>query len=201
MDTEMPTDDETFADIEAALRKLKPAALSNDLLSRLANAMTEAAEENPDNIITMDEIRRGTQVLAPVVLSETNKTSNSPFKRIAVAAAVAIMGAAAALYVTQEDTSTRIVDKGIIPNSPVDATVTDSAVSANTPSVAVAYDGTQPMANSPLKEKTLWRNNDSPHKSIIVNYTRIYQTKDKDGNPVEISVPATRCIQVPNGSY
>lgn len=207
MNSDMPSDDdESFAEIEEMLMAMEPVALSDDLLTRLANAMDEAAVARPVNVITMDEIRRGTQVLQA---AET-KTASRPRRNLrwAWAAAVAFMGACTAFFVTHNPNNAEQIiaseanySEATDNDAYMDTTIAPYGSSFSNSSVAVAYDGLHPAEESPLKEKTLWYNSDSPHKYIQVNYTKIYQGQDKDGRPIEISVPATRYILVPDEAY
>lgn len=199
MTKELQSDDDSFADIEAMLSQMTPAPLSDSLLSKLAQAMDDAAVSPPENVISMDDLRKGTQMLQPA------EKKNSRFSmKWGWAAAVAILGACSALLFPSSNNTDNSYMAGSHTNTYVeqDATRTDSAVgTANNNAVAVAYDGLQPSQESPLNEKTLWLNSDSPHKCIKVNYTKIYKGKDAEGRTIEFSVPATRVFVVPDESY
>lgn len=199
MTPEIQNDDDSFADIEAMLAKMKPIPLSDNLLSQLAAAMNEATVSPPENVISMDELRLGTQKLQPA------EKSHSRFSmKWGWAAAVAVLGACSALLYPSAPDSKEFYMADAQSNVYVeqDSSRTDSAVPnpANS-SVAVAYDGLQPVEESPLNEKTLWLNSDSPHKQIKTNYTRVYRGTDADGRVIEFSVPATRVFVIPDEAY
>ena len=192
MNTEMP-ESETPDPLENILKSMRPSPISDDLLNRLSAAMNEAAAQ-PANIISMEVAREKIRQKSPFLMQKWSW-----------AAALAVLGAASAFILTDNPASnTGLAQHSTAPR--VDNTVNDSASTRAGNSIPVAYDGIGSPASytgpaQPLNQRTIWLNNESPHKYIQVNYTKNCPVKDKDGRVIEIPVPATRYILIPDEVY
>lgn len=194
MNTEMPNS-EAPDPLEDLLKSMRPTRLSDDLLSRLNSAMLEAGSQ-PLSVMTLDD--------TPVKQKKSN-----PFMsyKWGWAAALAILGSVSALLVTEGPKPTQNIAQTPTSAQPgISAQAQDKASSYSGNIVPVAYDGADAMNGtemgiSPVNQRTLWLDNESPHKYIKVNYTKTVQCKDKEGRDVEVTFPATRFLLVPDEAY
>lgn len=185
--------------IEMRLKALSPAPLSDSLMNRLCSAIDEASA-NPLKIVRFPK-------------EPAKKTPFFPFSsktaKWSWAAAIALLGAATALLMTGNNgEAQRLASSGDArPETPrlLDNTRQDTNASQNLASGLVSYDDEYAVypeaSSSPADQKTLWLNNESPHLYLKVNAKKTLKGKDKNGNPVEVTVPESRYLLVPVEAY
>lgn len=195
MNTEMPNP-ENPDPLEDILKSMRPTRLSDDFLNRLNSAMLDAGSQ-PLPMMTLDD----TSV-------KQRKSSSFMSHKWNWAAALAVLGGACAFFVTEgtkpTQSLTHLPTATTLPG--LSAQAQDKASSHSGNIIPVAYDGADAingteMGITPVNQRTLWLDNESPHKYIKVNYTKTVQCKDKEGRDVEVTFPATRFILVPDEAY
>lgn len=189
MNMETP-DSEKPDPLEELLKSMRPARLSDDFLNRLNTAMVEAASQ-PENVLTLETYPRQTSARSPFIAHKWGW-----------AAALAVLGAASAFLLTENPAP----NPGLARSSSMD----DNTVNYDSPRsngaenlFPVAYDGfgaSSSMPKKSLNQRPVWIK-DSPHKFIQSNYTKTIQGKDSAGRTIEITIPATRYIVVPDEAY
>lgn len=194
MNTET-SNSETPDPLEDLLKSMRPTRLSDDFLSRLNSAMLEAGSQ-PLSVMTLDD--------TPVKQKKSNPFMSHKW---GWAAALAILGSVSALLVTEGPKPTQnFAQAQPSPLPGISSLAQDKASSHSGNIVPVAYDGADAingaeMGIAPVNQRTLWLDNESPHKYIKVNYTKTVQCKDKEGRDVEVTFPATRFLLVPDEAY
>lgn len=189
MNMETP-DSETPDPLEELLKSMRPARLSDDFLNRLNAAMVTAASQ-PENTLTLETYPR-----------EERSRSRFVTHKWSWAAVLAVLGAASAFLLTENPSpNPGLVQTG----SSTDNIVTyDSPRSASSENLfPVAYDGlgaSSAMPKESTNQRSVWIK-ESPHKFIQSNYTKTFQGKDSSGRTIEITIPATRYIVVPDQAY
>lgn len=190
MNMETP-DSETPDPLEKLLKSMRPARLSDDFLNRLNTAMVESASQ-PENVLTLETYPRKTSAKSPFVAHKWGW-----------AAALAVLGAASALLLTENpESNPGLAHSDSTPDNPV---TYDSPRPNGTENLfPVAYDGFGSSANTmpkkSINQRPVWIK-ESPHKFIQSNYTKTIQGKDSAGRTIEITIPATRYIVVPDEAY
>ena len=205
------SDDASCQEIEMMLKQLKPLAPSEELINKWSLAMATAPHS------ASSEKRERQSSLLSGMTREEKKSKRTIY---AFAAALALLGGATAFLLTENPghdaglatlgATSSAVAKHDIKNlsfSPqqMSADTYDSTKnSVDSPAAFVSYyDGEQnpQEVETPLGQKTLWLNQNSPHKYIKLDYTKVYQGEDKEGRSVEFSLPASRFILVPDEAY
>ena len=209
-------------ELEAMLRQLSPKALDSELLNRLDDAAEGSLEiQTPDELKFETTLRRFTPsplpadffaslektvsntpfpvnekiLLFPKSAPETLKRSRSSRSIWSAAAAVAILGASAALLLPQ---STRTAQRNHQVSSHTEETApapVDGPISKTSGNLVPA--GFERGLNSARDEGIYWGPSNAPRRVVRVEYIDHYTLKDKDGKITKVDQPRVQYILVP----
>lgn len=191
--------DAELADLETHLGQLSPSGMSGDVLSRMVQAMDRWHEHVPveEKVVPFG---------APNELAPAAAGKARGYKMYAAAAAVALLGAAAALVTSR-------------PGPPSDAGVADAGSPqgpAGSPAAAPAFSSAHAvdvqsaprdawLVPGSLSHKVtnttdagiLMTRDNVPHRSIRIDYVDRIKVLDEDGREIEVARPGVQYVLIP----
>lgn len=181
-----------LTDVEMCLSQMAPAALSNDVLTRMTRAMdnwqdtsAQTQETESDNVLQLTQKSRPAR----------RGSSRGMF---AAAAAVALMGAIAALTLPslQKNSSSSVTAQqtpdghgqasgAVLSDSPVD------------PNAWMASDGLSHKVTNTSEKGIILSRDNTPHRCIRVDSMEKLKVKDSNGREIEIMRPTVNYMLIP----
>ncbi len=200
IDAAMEVHDAELKDLEAHLELLAPAGISSDVLSRMSEAMDRWHEHVPveEKVVSFDSSE-------PVLETSNNgdTTRKSGLNIYAAAAAVALLGAAAALVFPgwSQSTNTQLVSaeeppRELIATTPVPAIGDVDVVADNQYSWPVPDSLSHKVLNAQDAGVVMSRDN-IPHRNIRIDYIDRVKVLDQNGRVIELNRPGVRYILLP----
>jgi hypothetical protein len=165
---------------ESSLRRHAPVALSADFMSQLESVVAGVQFAVDDKIVLFPKT-------APVIAKPAAKTRYSMW---AAAAAVALIGAATALFMPGQNAVSGFVARsgGVDHSAVVNPTPLDSHY---------APAGFNRGLDDAIDEGVTWHQADAPHRVLKVQYMDKTTLKNAEGKTVEVVQPSTEYILVP----
>lgn len=177
--------DNDLKEIEAQLAKLSPNQMPDDMLNRMEQAMIswEAHLTVEEKIVPFDSNTSNTQ--------STSKTSK--LHLWGAAAAVALMGCVAGVFMTGDSKQSSLIVDNSIPGETSSSDVPDRVATNTMPEFKFSRNITH-ASNEGI---TFAGKNEKPFKVLRIEYTEKVVTKDKDGNEVITEKPCVEHVLVP----
>lgn len=200
--------DEELQDLETHLGQLAPAGISSDMVTRMAEAMDRWHEYVPleEKLVPFGDREESTSEKSK---GFTHGRKSSGYGMFAAAAAVALLGAAAALimpHMNEPSAGGTVADTGIStdqPSVPPRAVVMDSrnlhsVDVTNAPRDAWVEPGSlsHNITNTVDAGVMITRDN-VPHRSIRIEYVDRIKVIDEEGREIEINRPGVQYMLIP----
>ncbi len=167
-------------DFESRLRSLKPRALPSTLEATLQKAIHDTPFAVDDKIVLFHKTASQKEAAAP-----PSKRSNIFRFNFAAAAAVAVMGAAAAL---------------MLPGAAPRAGQTASAdIPGTNPAVSASFAPASYNRNlsETHDEGVIWQGRNQPHRVLRLTYTDQVTLKNQKGETVQVEQPQVEYVIIP----
>jgi len=186
--------------LEQQLADLSPSPLSEDLISRMSAAMDSWEQHLPleEKIVPFDTETAGTSTdsanAAQSVAKPTTKKKSS-FHIWSAAAAIALMAAVGALFITPSDKPENLADT----QKPQQFTTSKPTVASSSPSTPKTIDPEQfshQLTNASHQGITYAADN-KPYRVFRIEYTIKDKKVDADGKTTKTSEPAVQILLIP----
>lgn len=193
--------------IEELLRGMRPRPVSEDMKFRIDAALREAATANPLHEVIAasrpsplspalasrleESLSRiphpGTRKLVAFPAQREQASASAAWRKLAVAAAVALLGASSALLVPNSPTKTSIAQS----SSPARPVITN----ANARSLVPA--GYRRGLSEAKDEGIVWQPQYGPHRRLKLVYRELVTLRDASGRVYQVERPRVEYVLVP----
>lgn len=200
IDAAVEMNDAELGDLETHLGQLAPAGLSGDVLSRMVRAMDRWHEFVPveEKVVPFGASKQ------PSADQEQTKQKSANYSMYAAAAAVALLGAVAALVMPQLNQTNTVAIAGENTQPSQDVSSSDDlgnihAVDVkNAPRDAwLVPDSLSHKVTNTRDTGILMTRDNVPHRSIRIDYTDQIKVLDEDGREIEITRPGVQYVLIP----
>ena len=177
-------DDSGFEELEDQLAQLGGATMSEEMITRMANAMDRWHEELPveEKLVPFDADEKAIERVA-------KKTSRKPMW--AAAAAVALLGILSALVIPEAS------NQGFAGSNFIGA-VQPAAVKTSAPrNVWVVPDSLTHRVTNTTESGIVMSENDTLHRHIRIEYLDTIKVLDDQGREIEIERPGVEVVLLP----
>lgn len=203
IDTSQDLHKEELNELENHLELLSPAGLSQDVLSRMTEAMDRWHEHVPvdDKVLLFEQ-----PASVPAPVQKPKEVAKSGSNMYAAVAAVALLGAAAALMVPKLDqTSTSAVASGNTTIQPLLGLSSDAVTNmdivedtlSNTSDVWLVPDSLSHNVTNTSDAGVLMSRDNVPHRRIRIDYVDRVTVLNKEGREIEINRPGIQYMLIP----
>lgn len=202
VDATVDLTDAELKELEAHLELLSPTGLSTDVLMRMTEAMDRWHEHVPveEKLVQFEQAEA-----VPAQVERTHAATKSGFNIYAAAAAVALLGAAAAIVMPKLNQNT---NSGIAsghatsqPSSDIDSTTTPAVgatdVFSDTNDAWLVPDSLSHNVTHTSDAGVLMSRDNVPHRRIRIDYVDRVIVLDKDGREIEINRPGVQYMLIP----
>jgi len=195
--------DEELQDLESHLGQLAPAGISSDMVTRMAQAMDRWHEYVPleEKLVPFGD---RDESASEKIKEFSPSRKSSGYGMFAAAAAVALLGAAAALVIPHINKPTAggtVADSGTsidIPSAPLDSRNLHSVDVSNAPREAWLEPGSlsHKITNTVDVGVMVTRDN-VLHRNIRIEYVDRIKVIDEEGREIEINRPGVQYMLIP----